>query len=140
ALAYRDAVNSLSSYAGKNLLIKEITYRLLEDYNSHMLAKGVKVNSIAAYLRSIRAICNRAIKEGIVELQQYPFNRFKIETEDTFSRTLTIEEMKKIISADLPHDTPIWHNRNYFLLSFYLIGINFTDLFTITEDDIADDI
>lgn len=138
ALAYRDAVNSLTSYGGKNLLIKDITYRLLEDYNSCMLSKGVKVNSIAAYLRSIRAIYNRAIKEGIAELQHYPFNRFKIETEDTFSRTLTVEEMKMIVDANLPPDTPIWHNRNYFLLSFYLIGINFTDLFTLTEDDITD--
>lgn len=138
ALAYRDAVNSLISYGGKNLLIKDITYRLLEDYNSSMLSKGVKVNSIAAYLRSIRAIYNRAIKEGIAELQHYPFNRFKIETEDTFSRTLTVEEMKKIVDANLPPDTPIWHNRNYFLLSFYLIGINFTDLFTLTENDVTD--
>lgn len=138
ALAYRDAVNSLTAYGGKNLLIKDITYRLLEDYNSHMLAKGVKINSIAAYLRSIRAIYNRAIKEGLAELQHYPFNKFRIETEDTFSRTLTIEEMRKIKNAQLRPDTPIWHNRNYFLLSFYLIGINFTDLFTLTEDDITD--
>ncbi|MBZ0099890.1 MAG: site-specific integrase, partial [Taibaiella sp.] len=138
ALAYQDAVNSLTCYGGKNLLIKDITYRFLEEYNSHMLSKGVKVNSIAAYLRSIRAIYNRAIKEGLAELQHYPFNQFKIETEDTFSRTLTIEEMQRIISTDLPSDTSIWHNRNYFLLSFYLIGINFTDLFHLTANDITD--
>ncbi len=138
ALAYQDAVNSLTSYCGKNLVVEDITYRLLEDYNSHMLAKGVKVNSIAAYLRSIRAIYNRAIKEGLADIQQYPFNRFKIETEDTFSRTLTIGEIKKISVAKLQADTPIWHHRNYFLLSFYLIGINFTDLFTLSPDDVMD--
>lgn len=140
ALAYKDAVNSLTNYASKNLLIKDITYKFLEDYNSHMLSKGVRVNSIAAYLRSIRAIYNRAIKEGLVELQHYPFNRFKIDREDTFSRTLTIAEMQQIVNVKLAYNTPIWHNRNYFLLSFYLIGINYTDLFTLTIQDVINNV
>lgn len=138
ALAYNDAINSLTNYGGKNLLIKDITYKLLVNYYNHMLSKGVKVNSIGAYLRSIRAIYNKAIKEGIAELQFYPFNKFKIETEETFSRTLTISEFKKILDAKVSPVLPAWHHRNYFMLSFYLIGINFTDLFTLTKDDISD--
>ncbi|MBL7683652.1 MAG: site-specific integrase [Flavipsychrobacter sp.] len=134
AMAYTDATNSLINYGGKQLTLKQVNYTFLDKYNTHMLAKGVKVNSIAAYLRSIRAIYNKAIKAGIASIQDYPFSKFRIETEDTFNRTLSINEMQRFVSIPLKENTPIWHNRNFFILSFCLVGINYTDLFTLTPE------
>lgn len=94
--------------------------------------KGVKVNSIAAYLRSIRAIYNKAIKSELANMADYPFNKLKLETEDTPSRSLSIEEMKRFVSEPLPENTPIWHHRNYFVLSFCLVGINYADSYPRT--------
>ena len=101
-------------------------------------SKGLKVNAIAAYMRSIRAIYNKAIKAEVVDAKYYPFNKFTIETEDTISRALTLQEMRQIVRLYVKPETAMWHNRNYFLLSFCLIGINFADLFTLEPNDLLD--
>jgi integrase/recombinase XerD len=63
ALAYTDAVNSLVSFTGNNQMrLEDINYTLLERYNTAKLAQGLKVNSIAAYLRSIRLSIIRLLR------------------------------------------------------------------------------
>lgn len=139
ALAYTDAVNSLVSFTGnREMRFEDINYNLLDRYNTTKLAHGLKINSIAAYLRSIRAIYNKAIKAEVVTADKYPFSKFSIEKEDTPSRKLTIEELKLIVQKQLKKESAAWHYRNYFLLSFTLIGMNFADLFTLTRENIVD--
>ena len=140
AIAYKDATNKLLSFTNmKGLKFESIDYKLLESFTSTMLSKGIKVNTIAIYMREIRAIYNKAIKEGIVEQKYYPFNKYRIKTAKTISRALTVDEMKSIVELKLEPNTAIWHNRNYFLLSFCLIGTNFTDIFKLTSKSIIND-
>ncbi|MBL7691813.1 MAG: site-specific integrase [Flavipsychrobacter sp.] len=147
AMAYRGAVNSIINYTGnEQLRFEDITYKLLDKYNVDMLSgcrkkgtKKLKINAVAAYLRSLRAIYNKAIKAEVVDAKHYPFSKFTIETEETISRALTLEEIRAILTCDLEHETPVWHNRNYFILSFCLIGINFADLFTLTPEAVKEE-
>jgi site-specific recombinase XerD len=140
AITYRTALNKLIAYTGKEgIRFEQIDYRLLEHFTSAMLSSGMKLNAVASYMREIRAIYNKAIKAGVVEQKYYPFNKYKIRTTKTISRALTLEEMKSIANLELEPNTPIWNARNYFMLSFCLIGINFTDMFKLTPESIAGD-
>ena len=137
AKAYQDATNRLIKFAGKkSLRFENIDYRLLEDFSSTLLADEVSVNAVAVYMREIRALFNKAIKMDIVEEKYYPFRKYKIKTTKTISRALTVAEMKKIAKLKLEPNSQLWHSRNYFLLSFCLIGTNFTDLFKLTPHSI----
>jgi integrase/recombinase XerD len=98
----------------------------------------MKVNGVANYLRTIRAVFNKAIKEGIISADCYPFGKYQIKHEKTINRTLTQAEMRGIINLDLAPGTTIRHRRNLFLLSYCLMGINFSDLLTLTKDSIVD--
>lgn len=139
AFAYSCAINKLKAFVkNKELSFEALTYKMLNDFNDAMLIEGIKINTISVYMRTIRAIYNRAIKEGIVPSTLYPFAAFKIKNERTVSRTLTTAEFNSIVKLDLPVDTPIWHWRNYFLLSFCFRGINFSDLLTLKESNIID--
>jgi len=140
ANAYRDAKNKLIKFTFKNgLKFENIDYKLLQKFTQSMLADGMKPNAIAVYMREIRAIYNKAIKEELVEQKYYPFTKYKIKTEKTISRALTVEEMRKIAEMKIEPNTTMWHSRNYFLLSFCLIGINFSDLFKLTSKSIIND-
>ncbi|PQJ08967.1 hypothetical protein CJD36_021395 [Flavipsychrobacter stenotrophus] len=133
ANAYRDASNKLIRFASnKPIRFENIDYKFLEQFTQSMLSDNIKVNTVAIYMREIRALYNKAIKADIVEQKYYPFSKYKIKTEKTISRALTAKEMKAIVKLGLEPNTPIWHSRNYFLLSFYLIGTNFSDLFKLT--------
>lgn len=135
-IAYSCAINKLKSYANTDKLeFEAITYRFLEDFNSSMLADGIKVNSISLYFRTVRALFNKAIKDGTLEAKFYPFSSIKIRNEKTINRALTRPEMTKIASLKLTINTPIWHQRNLFLLSHCFIGINLGDLLTLTREN-----
>lgn len=139
SIAYSCALSKLKSYVNKDkLTFEEINYKFLEDFNTSMLADGIKINSISLYFRTIRALFNKAIKDGTLEAKFYPFGSFKIKTEKTISRALTRPEMAKIASLKLPENSPVWHQRNLFLLSFCFIGINLADLVTLTRENLVD--
>src|SRR5690606_33699522 len=115
-----------------------ITFKFLEDFNASLLKGGIKINSVSQYFRSIRALFNKALKDGTLEAKYYPFSSFKIKSERTISRALTKQEMAKIASWNLSVNSPIWHQRNLFLLSFCFVGINLADLLTLTKENIVD--
>jgi len=137
AITYKNATSKLLKFTkNKELRFEDINFKLLENFTATMLSQGTKVNTIALYMRELRAIYNRAIKEDIVEEKYYPFKKYKIKTAKTISRALTVDEMRKTVQLHLEPNTPAWHSRNYFLLSFCLIGINFTDMFKLTPNSI----
>ena len=136
-LVYECALNQLSKFVGHtHYTFDDLNFNLLERFQAKLLSQGIKQNSIAVYLRTIRAIFNRAINEGVISAQLYPFRAFTIKHEKTNQRTLSESELLKIIALPLVPNTAIWHHRNYFLLSFSLIGISFIDLVNLERANI----
>ena len=140
SIAYSCAINKLQGYIKTEVLTFEaINYKFLESFNYSLLKEGIKINSISLYLRAIRALFNKAIKDGTLEAKYYPFTSFKIKSERTISRALTKAEISQILTIELPMNSRIWHHRNLFALSYCLIGMNFSDLLTLTKDNFVDD-
>ena len=138
AAAYRAASCALQTYTGKNnLQFREINYELLVTLENKMLRAGLKKNSIAAYNRALRAILNRAINADMVEIKYYPFRKFKIKGEGTAKRNISEKDILRIANLDIESNTVMWHSRNYFLLSFNLRGISFSDMATLKPSDIS---
>lgn len=90
------------------------------------MARTMKVNAYAIHFRNIRSVFNYAIDEDITTL--YPFRKFKIKTEETRKRSLTVEQL--ITLRDYPCEQYQERYRDIFMLMFYLIGVNAVDLFT----------
>lgn len=135
SIIYNTAVEMLLRYTKqKNILFEDIDYGFLKNFQNDLLVRKVGVNTISIYLRTIRAIFNKAINEELTE--NYPFKKFKIKQAPTPSRTLTIEELKMIANYKCSGDKEF--NRDLFLLSFCLIGINFADLLTLTKENLVD--
>lgn len=85
-------------------------------------------NGKCIHYRNIRAVFNDAIDDEITD--KYPFRRFKIKTEETRHRNLTVDELRALINA--PQTSKNLRNeRRYidlFTLSFLLCGINLVDM------------
>ena len=124
------------------LNFSEITPRFLEQFAAYYLKKGHKINSIAVYMRYIRSMFNDAIDEynvniGDPKILNYPFRKFKIETEATQNRNLPIETIKairhfKVISKREEI------TKDIFVLQMFLFGINIKDLFYLKKESIID--
>ena len=135
SIIYNTAIEMILRYTKKkDVLFEDIDYSFLMAFQNDLLKRGVGVNTISIYLRTIRATINKAINEELTE--NYPFKKFKIRQQPTPSRSLTIEELRKIVNYPCSGDREF--NRDLFLLSFCLIGINLSDLLTLTKDNLID--
>ena len=137
AWAYESALNALRKYhTNTNLYFENIDFQFLDKYNKHLVRSGVKHNTGFFYLRTLRAFYNKAIKHKIVDRALYPFHDITLKAEKTKKRAIDRILIKEIKDLDLPEGSTIWHVRNWFMLSFYLMGISFVDLALLSSDNI----
>jgi site-specific recombinase XerD len=131
ARSYKDARNAVAKFRGdKDFYFSDLDLSFLNRFEEFLLGRDVTEISISAYMRSVRSIYNRAIEEGYAKKDSYPFTKYKISKLNTKTqkRAITREQMQKIIDLKLEPETPIWHSKNYFLFSYYNMGINLIDI------------
>lgn len=134
ARAYTDAQTAFLAFnKGKDIDLSSITQKKLIQFEESLETKGLRVNSISVYLRTIRAIYNKAIKEELVNENHYPFKNFKIRKETTVKRALAKEDIKSILEHDLGGNPDLELARDIFLFSFYNRGMSFIDICYLTN-------
>lgn len=148
----QSTAEKLKDFCGiSSLDFSEINTRFLEQFESYCLrtkkkVKGKKIeketektmstNGVAVYLRNIRTILNQAIADDLTE--NYPFKKFKIRTEITRNRNLSTEEIRLIRDYVAP-DRRQEIARDFFMLQFFLLGINTFDIFWIPTTGVVRD-
>ncbi|MXV18001.1 site-specific integrase [Hufsiella ginkgonis] len=137
ARCYKGALAVLKTFnKDKDLAFNEITYKLLSEFEKHHKRKGNQANGLAVYIRTFRAIYNKAIKDGLVEKENHPFADYKVKTVPTEKRALDAEFLKKLIDLQLEKDDILLNARNYFVASYMMYGMNFTDMAFLKKTNI----
>jgi len=127
--SYKQTLTSFQKFLNhKDIPLSKINLKFILDYEAECKGNGMKVNSIGVYLRTLRAIVNRAINDGILNRNNYPFNSYSIKSEKTAKRAISKEDIQKIINLEVESCTRLWNSLNYFVFMFYLRGMNFIDL------------
>jgi integrase/recombinase XerD len=139
ASVYETSVNRFTGYTGNSISFKQINYNVISGFELTLLKDGVCRNTIAVYMREVRALLNLAIKKGLMDRADYPFWNYKIKTEKTISRAITKAELQKIYECPLIENSVAWHSRNIFFLIFNLIGISFIDLILLENGSIQNE-
>lgn len=112
---------------GGDIMLDALSSPTVEAYEAWLKATKVSQNSISCYMRTLRAIYNRAVDIGIIE-QQHPFRHVYTGIGKTVKRTLSVAEMRRLKYADFPGRPHLEYARDIFLLSFYLRGMSFIDM------------
>ena len=135
AMSYRDIKNILLKYIGTTeFYFTDITYRWLDKFESDLLQRGCTGGGISAYMRTIKALYNKAIKHGLVDQKHYPFNSQLNRCGYSFShlksqksyRALSLEDMDKLKTYSPTLDEQLAYY--LFMFSYYSFGTNFTDI------------
>ncbi|OJV55757.1 MAG: transposase [Bacteroidetes bacterium 43-16] len=135
----RGVLNVLRTFTkGKDLKFQDITYRFLTSFETDHYSKGNTPNGLAVYMRTIRSMYNKAIKAGFAEKDKYPFEQYKIKTVPTEKRALEWDILKRIILLDLEQGHRLFHARNYFVASYMMYGMNYTDMAYLEKEHITD--
>jgi site-specific recombinase XerD len=139
ASSYKEAIMRLTKALNiKDVSFQDLTPSKLLKLESALLKDSVSENSISVYMRSLRAIYNRGIIEGIVTDANYPFKAYKIGklNNKTVKRAITKEEVNAIINLNLEPGSKIDFSRKVFVFSYYCRGINFRDIALLKNSDI----
>ena len=123
---------------GNDIKFNEINYDFLKRFESWHFSRGNSINGLSAYMRTIKAILNRAIKADVISLDAYPFTHYRIKTTPTEKRALDIKSIKSIMLLKLEETDSLFHYRNYFLASYMLYGVSFMDLAFLKVENIID--
>ena len=131
--SHNTVLNLLKLYTGNQVLhFSNFTYSFLKEFEQHLLKSGTKKNAIGVYMRNIRSLFNQAINEDLIEYNMYPFRKYKIPKEQIAKRNLNTPAIQAIKNIELTNNLEIVA-RDVFMLSFYLIGINMKDLYSLKE-------
>jgi site-specific recombinase XerD len=137
--SYKDTCNSFFNFhQDKDLSFKKLNVSLLEKYEAHLRGRNNQDSGIAFRMRSIRAIYNSAIRNGIVKAEYYPFDKYKISKlkGKGQKRALSRTEIKKILDVDLSERPDLIDTKNYFIFSYFSRGINFVDMMKLKKENI----
>lgn len=142
AQLYRDAIRRLCKVVEiPDITFKQITPQLLCSFEAKLLATGIIENSVAVYMRSLRAIYNRGILMKKVTENSYPFKAYKVSKLDnrTEKRAITKDQIRQIVGYETTPRTKVDFAKKVFLFSYYCRGINFKDIALLTDANLRGD-
>lgn len=136
---YRTALHSFLRYRdGKDIMFKEFDSDLIDDYNRWLRHNNICPNTISCYMRSLRAIYNKAVKIHLAR-QTYPFSSVFTGIAKTDKRSVTIEDISHLQKLDLKKGSFKEFVRDLFLFSFFALGMPFIDLVFLRKSQIIGD-
>ncbi len=126
AINMSQALKSFRKYK-RNLYFEDINPAFLKGYVNWIIEQGLSKTTAQIYIRSMRTIFNRAIKDGLVPIKLYPFKAFTIGSSIKSKGVLYSAHIKAICEYEgncMSEDRAV----KYWLFSYLGSGLNFTDL------------
>ena len=108
----------------KDCTFESVDKKWIVSYIDHERRKGRKDNGIQTDIQILKFVFNRAIEDEITD--KFPFRGVSVKKEQTKKRCLSLEQLRAIRDFKLTGKKAMY--RDCFMLSFYLIGINISDL------------
>ena len=140
AHVYRSSLNAIIAYRGKNdFVFSEVTSKWLKGFEVYLRSRGCSWNTVSTYLRTFRAVYNRAVDLQKAPYVPYLFRSVYTGTRADHKRALGDEDMKKVFARLLQSDaiTPAMKGaQELFILMFLLRGLPFVDLAYLRKSDL----
>ena len=134
-LSYDSAINRMMSYDPLLTVrtFEEIDETYIRKMDEFWEKEGLGTNSRAVYMRNIRAVFNDALDEQLTT--NYPFRKFSIKKAPTKKRNLSVEELRTLRDYHIVNAFQEKY-RDFFMLCFYLRGINMVDLLGLKKSNV----
>lgn len=133
---YQQSLNTIKQEINLNLPFTALSYKDIMNLETKLYKRGMSVNGASVYLRTFRAVCNKAINQDIVNLEWYPFRKHKMKKQKTVPRVMTMDDIKRYFALNLSPTDCSYKYWNIGKLIFMLRGINMRDLMLLKPDSV----
>jgi len=126
----------------KRLKLSDITPGFLKSYEKHLLNDGKSPSTVGIYLRPLRAIINKAIEDGSIHRDYYPFGKgkYQIPTARNIKKALSREELTMILNYQPESGSSHEFYKDLWMFSLYCNGMNVADICHLKNKNIQGDI
>lgn len=134
---YEKTMRSLESFVrNKKLTFTNFNEQLIADYNTYLISKGLMRNSISFYMRNLRAIYNKAVKQKIVKKKEL-FSEVYTGIDKTRKRAVDERLISKLYNLKLDNNDVLSLTRDIFIFSYCMRGMSFVDIAYLKKSDIS---
>ena len=136
---YRTAIRSFLTFRqGQDIRLNEITSKLIGEYECWLKSTGVSMGTVSCYLRSLRAVYNKAVMENLVE-DKLPFRKCFTGYPKSDKRSITLDEIYRLKALHIKSKGHVKMVRDIFLFCIYACGMPFVDVAFLRKYQISDD-
>ena len=136
ALNYEKTMKNFAEFlGGVNLPFTAMTEQLIAEYNAFLVHRGMVRNSISFYMRIMRAVYNKAVRQKLVE-QSYPFTEVYTGIDRTRKRAVSESIISQLYKLKLTEGTPLALARDVFIFSYCTRGMAFVDIAYLKKENI----
>jgi len=136
---YRRTLGSFSDFlGGRDIPFSLVDERLVGQYDDWLRRRGIVRNTVSFYMRILRAVYNKAVKEDIVP-QADPFRYVYTGVDQTCKRAVGEDVVVRLRRLDLTHFPSLALARDIFVFSYCTRGMAFVDIAFLRNQDIVGD-
>lgn len=134
---YTTTLNSFKRFMAEraDIPLDLVDPSLMVEYESFLKSCGICPNSISFYMRSLRAVYNRAVEKELT-VQRNPFKHVYTGIDKTVKRAVSAKAIRQIRDLDLTLNRTTGLARDLFMFSFYTRGISFVDMAFLKKSDL----
>lgn len=139
AHVYKSTLNVIVAFRGKDYLpFRAVTSEWLKCFENSLRARGCSWNTVSTYMRTLRAVINRAVDQRKAAYVPRLFSAVYTGTRADRHRALDDEDMKKMFAYLAPENitSSMRCARECFILMFLLRGLPFVDLAYLRKHDL----
>lgn len=138
---YRSSMNAVIAFnGGGELSFRKVTPAFLKGYETFLRGRGCSWNTVSTYMRTLRAVYNRAVDRRIAPYVPHQFRHVYTGTRADRKRALEKEDMRRLLTEHSilsnQENKDLQQTRAFFLLMFLFRGMPFVDLAYLKKHDI----
>ena len=147
AHVYKNALFSFSKFCGTlNISFRQVTRECLRCYGQHLYESGLKLNTISTYMKTLRAVYNRAVDRGWARFSPRLFEHVYTGTRTDRKKALDVSDIgglvrdieNKLLKSMLTSNQQ--KTEAFFVLMFLMRGLPFVDLAYLHKQDLQGNI
>ncbi len=136
AECYKACASSFKKFRrGTDLYFDMIDADTIELYEAYLRQHNLCRNTTSFYLRNLRSIYNKAVKEGFA-MNSSLFCNVYTGVDKTTKRAISLQEIKRLKHIDLSDNKSLDFVRDIFMFSFYTRGMSFIDIAYLRKRDV----
>ena len=139
AHVYKSTLNAILTFQGSRMfMFRQLTPEWVKRFEISLRERGCSWNTVSTYLRTLRAVYNRAVDQRKAAYVPHLFRSVYTGTRADHQRALDGEDMKKVFNR-LPKSSvapAVSTTQDLFILMFLLRGLPFVDLAYLRKSDL----